>query len=74
MIMMPVAALTGVSLTFAPLYLLLCGQMEEFGIVEWILVPVCFLVIYVVPSFYMGLAGEVMAQLLKYEDSSTSSK
>lgn len=71
-IMGPIAALTGVSLTFAPAYLLWCGQMDEFGIVEWIAVPVCFLTIYVVPSFYMSLASEVIAQLLKAEKSSTS--
>jgi len=68
----PIATLTGVSVTFAPLYLLWCGQMDEFGIVEWISVPLCFLIIYVVPNFYTSLASEVIAQLLKHENSSAS--
>jgi hypothetical protein len=70
-IMGPIAALTGVSLTFAPMCLLWCGQMEEFGALEWVLVPVCFLVIYVVPGFYMSLASEVLAQLVRLEKSPT---
>lgn len=74
LIMLPIAALTGVSVTFAPLCLLWCGQIEKFGIVEWICVPVCFLVINLVPRFYMGIAGEVIAQLVKYEDPAVGSK
>jgi hypothetical protein len=61
----PVAALTGVSVTFAPLGLLMCGQVAEFGVVQWILVPVCFLIIYFVPGFYMRLALEVIAEMIK---------
>jgi hypothetical protein len=66
-IFMPVAALTGVSVTFAPFYLLWCGPVSDFGVVEWIAVPLCFLMIYLVPGFYMSLASEVMAQLVKME-------
>jgi hypothetical protein len=55
-IMGPIAAFTGVSLTFAPLYLFSCGQADKFGVFEWIAVPLCFLVIYLVPGFYMSLA------------------
>ena len=72
-IIWPIASLTGVSVSFAPLYLLWCGQMDEFGIVEWIGVPLCFVLIYVVPGFYMSLASEVMAQLVKSEKQPTSS-
>lgn len=72
LILGPIAALTGVSLTAAPAYLLLCGQMDEFGIMEWVGVPASFLVIYFVPGFYMSLASEVIAQLLKHENSSAS--
>jgi hypothetical protein len=64
-VMGPIAALTGVSITFAPLALLWCGQAEQFGLVEWIVAPICFLTIYLVPGFYMRLAHEVMAELLK---------
>jgi hypothetical protein len=67
LIFMPVATLTGVSLTFAPLYLLWCGQLDTWGAVEWIAVPLCFAIIYLVPGFYMRLAGEVIAQLVKID-------
>jgi cobalamin synthase len=61
----PVATFTGAAITFAPLYLFSCGQAEEFGILEWFAVPLCFLVIYFVPLFYMSLASEVIAELVK---------
>jgi hypothetical protein len=64
-IMGPIAALTGVSMTFAPMGLLWCGQVEKFGLLQWIVAPLCFLTIYLVPGFYMRLAGEVIAELLK---------
>jgi hypothetical protein len=63
----PVAALTGVSLTFAPLFLLTCGQVREWTIYHWVAVSVSFLMIYLVPGFYMSLASEVMAELVKIE-------
>jgi hypothetical protein len=64
-ILLPIAALGGVSQTFAPLYLFWCGQIQGFGIFEWIVVTLCFLIIYLVPGFYMSLASEVIAELLK---------
>jgi hypothetical protein len=67
-IMTPIAAMTGVSVSFAPLYLLWCGQLAEFGYSEWIGIPIALFVINVVPGFYMGLASEVIAQLLKTEE------
>ena len=67
LVFLPIAALTGVSLTFAPLFLLWCGLRDTWGFVEWIAVPVCFAVIYLVPGFYMRLAGEVIAQLVKID-------
>jgi hypothetical protein len=63
----PVAALTGVSVTFAPLFLLTCGQVREWTMYHWVAVSVSFLVIYFVPSFYMSLASEVMAELAKID-------
>ncbi len=64
---MVVATLTGVSVSFAPFCLLWCGSgFREYGIVEWILVPLSFLTIYFVPGFYMQLAGEVIHQLMKH--------
>jgi len=62
-----VFSLTGVSVTFAPLYLFWCGQRKEFGAFEWLVVTLCFVVIYLVPGFYMRLAGEVIGQLVKIE-------
>jgi hypothetical protein len=69
----PIAALTGVSLTFAPLFLLWSGPIEKFGVVQWITVPLCFLIIYLVPGFYMRLAAEVMAELRKAETPASDS-
>jgi hypothetical protein len=59
--------LTGVSLTFAPFYLFWCGQWQQLGILEWIVVALCFLVIYFVPGFYMHLASEIIAELAKID-------
>jgi hypothetical protein len=64
-VFLPIMALTGVSTTFAPMYLLYCGQMQEFGLLEWILVPLSLAVIYLVPNFYVNLAGEVIAELVR---------
>lgn len=63
-----IATFTGVSITFAPLCLLWCGaSVRDYGPVEWVLVPLCLLIIYFVPGFYMSLAGEVIYQLMKFE-------
>jgi hypothetical protein len=60
-----VAALQGVAITFAPLFLYWSGKgMFPHGY-EWIVVPSCFGVIFVVGFFYMGLGGAVIAQLRK---------
>ena len=59
-----VSALTGVSSTFAPLFLYWCGK-GEFPEHSWWLVPVCFSVIYLVPLFYIRLAGEVIASIYR---------
>jgi hypothetical protein len=48
--------------------------MQQFGIVEWIAVASCFLVIYFVLSFYMNLASEVIAELVKIDMPRDSSK
>lgn len=64
-VMGPVGALTGVSLSFAPFYLFWCGPAEELSAWEWIGVVVSFLMICLVPGFYMRLAAEVMAELMR---------
>jgi len=64
-IMGPVAALTGVSVSFAPLFLFTRGPIGELAAWEWAGVAASFLMIYLVPGFYMRLATEVMAALLR---------
>jgi hypothetical protein len=59
-----VSALTGVSVSFAPLFLHWSGQGKFFPGYEWLVVPACFAVIYLVPSFYF-LVGSSIARKLK---------
>jgi len=58
-----VAALTGVSITFAPLFLYESGTGRLFPGHARVIVPLCFAVIYFVPFFYMRLGGAVIAEL-----------
>ena len=60
-----VASLQGVALSFAPLFLYQSGKHEFFHGYEWIVVPVCFGVIYSVGLFYMILGGAVITELRK---------
>jgi RsiW-degrading membrane proteinase PrsW (M82 family) len=60
-----VAALTGVSITFAPLFLYYYGKGKGFPGTEWVVVPLCFATIYFVGMFYMMLGGAVVAALRK---------
>ncbi|QDT71619.1 hypothetical protein [Lacipirellula limnantheis] len=64
-IMGPVAALTGVSVTFAPFFLFTRGPIGELEAWEWAGVAASFLMIYLVPGSYMRLASEVMAELMR---------
>lgn len=58
-----VGALTGVSVSFAPLFLFQLGRSQA---EYWNpLVLLCFAIIYLVPGFYMRLAGIVLSQLYK---------
>ena len=72
-IMGPVAALTGVSVTFAPFFLFTRGPIGELEAWEWAGVVASFLMIYLVPGFYMRLAAEVMAALLREDDAAGAS-
>jgi hypothetical protein len=58
-----VAALQGVSVTFAPLFLYWSGQGKFFPGSERIVVPVCFAVIFLVPTFYFLLGTAVVREL-----------
>jgi hypothetical protein len=51
----PIGALTGVSVSFAPMYLYWWGQRAE----TW-KVLACFAVVYFVPLFYIRLGAEVI--------------
>jgi hypothetical protein len=58
-----VSALTGVSVTFAPLFLYWSGKGKFFPAYEWIVVPLCFAVIYSVPLFYFAVGNAVAKDL-----------
>jgi hypothetical protein len=57
------AGLMGVSVTFAPLFLYWSAKGTFFHGYEWIIVPLCFLVIFLVPSFYFGIGTAVAKEL-----------
>jgi hypothetical protein len=58
-----VSALTGVSVTFAPLFLYWSGKGKFFPGYEKITVPLCFLVIFFVLGFYFCLGTAVAKEL-----------
>jgi hypothetical protein len=58
-----VSALTGVSVTFAPLFLYWSGKGRFFPGYEWLVVPTCFAVIFLVSSFYFVLGSKVARKL-----------
>jgi hypothetical protein len=55
-----VSALSGISVTFAPLFLYWSGKGKFFPGYEGAIVPLCFVVIYVVPTFYY-IVGQAVA-------------
>ena len=59
-----VGALTGVSISFAPLGLLWLGIYNQWNVLTISCAAACFLMIYFVPMFYMRLAGQVIGQLV----------
>jgi len=60
---MVVAAFTGVSISFAPLTLLFLDHIPVPSVYRWIIAGICLTMIYVIPGWYMRLAGEVLRQL-----------
>jgi hypothetical protein len=58
-----IVALQGISVTFAPLFLYWSGKGSYFGGLEWLVVPLCFAVIFLVPGFYFWLGSSVIRQL-----------
>jgi hypothetical protein len=60
-----VAALQGVAVSFAPLFLYWSGKGEFYHGYEWFIVPLCFAVICLVPLVYFRLGGAVIKELRK---------
>jgi hypothetical protein len=60
-----VAALQGVSITFAPLFLYWSGEGWFYHGWERIIVPSCFAAIVLVGLFYFWLGGVVIGELRK---------
>ena len=58
-----ISALTGISVTFAPLFLYLSGKGSFYPSYERIIVPLCFAVILLVPSFYFQIGTAVVKKL-----------
>jgi hypothetical protein len=58
-----VSALTGVSISFAPLFIYWSGKGRFFPGHEWLVVPLCFAIIYLVPLFYFRLGNMVAAKV-----------
>jgi hypothetical protein len=58
-----VSALTGVSVTFAPLFLYWSGKGRFYPGYERTIVPLCFAVIFLVPSFYFAVGTAVVKKL-----------
>ena len=63
-----VNALTGVSVSFAPLFLYWCGKGKFFPEYGWIVVPLCFALIFFVPFFYIRLGSAVAWELRKQHE------
>ncbi len=63
-------ALQGVSITFAPLFLYWSGKGWFFPEAQWIVIPSCFVVILLIPLFYMFLGSLVVKQLRERKDES----
>ena len=58
-----VSAFTGVSITFAPLALLFLNYIPLPSVYRWTIAGICLTLIFVIPGWYMRLAGEVLKQL-----------
>ena len=62
-----VAAFTGVSVTFSPLFLYMAGrgQLRNY---DWLVVPFCFGITFFVPLFYVRLGSMVIRALRKIQN------
>jgi len=62
-----ISALTGVSVTFAPMFLYWSGKGKFYPHFEWLVVPICFGIIYLVSSFYFMLGSKVARKVRENE-------
>lgn len=60
-----VASLQGLAISFAPLFLLESGKGMFPQGVQWVVVPLCLAVIWLVGFFYMWLGRDVIQELRK---------
>ena len=60
-----VNTLTGVSISFAPLFLLMLGIHNQWNVLTISTAAACFLVIFAIPMFYILLAGQVIKQVMR---------
>ena len=58
-----IAALQGVSVSFAPLFLYWCGKGGYFQRYERVIAPLCFAMIVLIPLFYFAIGGAVIKEL-----------
>jgi ABC-type transport system involved in multi-copper enzyme maturation permease subunit len=58
----------GVSITMAPLFLYWSGSGKLFPSLNWLVVPLCFALIFLIPAFYIWLGAEVIKELRKHGD------
>lgn len=58
-----IVSLQGISVSFAPLCLYWSGRGNYFNGLEWVVVPLCFAVIFLVSTFYICLGSSVIWQL-----------
>jgi hypothetical protein len=64
----PVSLLTGVSVTFCPLYLFLLGGGSVDRLSDWRVIA-CLLIAYIVPLLYMMMAGPVFRHAWRHRKS-----
>jgi hypothetical protein len=62
-----VAALQGISVSFAPFFLYWSGQSKFLHGFEWFVVPTCFAIICLVPLAYFRIGNAVIKELRKNE-------
>lgn len=67
-----VAALQGVSITFAPLFLYSSGKGISNSSLNWIAAGLCFGSIFLVGVFYISLGNDVVRELRKQDAPATN--